>query len=229
MPRYNKRWKNQEFVSTGLIRGCGFALPPGTFGLDFIIPVLLNFQDSTRRPNYSYIGIQVKTIAESFYTEVAKTALPFVIEKCLKHMECVDRNHHSGCMSDEEYEEIIANQLTLIMCMDRDNVANRVKGSFYSAKPQVSSSLKRTRWRMRRNNRRVHRLITKMLGQILKAIILKYSILYSFSNSFNSFTLFLSLFNDSDCYWVVVNLENVSTISFELSLPESSSPSRASS
>ena len=136
---------DRSLLKMGLIRGCGFALPPGTFGLDFIIPVLLNFQDSTRRPNYSYIGIQVKTIAESFYTEVAKTALPFVIEKCLKHMECVDRNHHSGCMSDEEYEEIIANQLTLIMCMDRDNVANRVRGSFFSAKPQLSSSLKRTR------------------------------------------------------------------------------------
>jgi hypothetical protein len=135
---------DRSLLKMGLIRGCGFALPPGTFGLDFIIPVLLNTKvDSNHRPRYSFIGIQVKTVAEHFYKEVAKTSLAFIIERCLNHMECVNGNHHSGCMSDEEYEDIVANQMTLIMCVDRDNVTNKVKGCFYSAKPQVNSTFKR--------------------------------------------------------------------------------------
>jgi hypothetical protein len=106
--------------------------PSTGIGFDFIIPILLNTEvDSNNRHGYSFIGIQVKTVAEYFHKEVAGTILPFIMQRCLKHMECVNGNHHYGCVSDEEYEEIIANQLTLILCADKDNVVNNFKGCFY--------------------------------------------------------------------------------------------------
>ncbi len=142
---------DRNLLKMGLIRGCGFVLTPGTYGLDFIIPVLLDTKDDSRRPNYGFIGIQVKTSAGSFYSEAAKTSGSILIEKCLKRPECIQGNHHSGCMSDLEYEEIVSNQLNFILCIDRDGITNRSKGDFYSVRPalipviQVSSTQKRSR------------------------------------------------------------------------------------
>lgn len=136
---------NKSLLKMGLIRGCGFTLPPGTFGLDFIIPVVLDDEKESRRQRYSFIGIQVKTKADSFYSEVVKTAFPSLIEKFLNNDECVNGNHHSGCMTDEEYDEIVENQLTLILCIDRDDFANSFKGNFYAAKPESALYLKRSR------------------------------------------------------------------------------------
>ena len=78
--------------------------------------------------NYSFIGVQVKTSMGSYYQEVAKTAASFFVQKCLKHAGCLIGHHHTGCMTDLEYEEVVRNQLSLILCIDKDKIINKTKG-----------------------------------------------------------------------------------------------------
>ena len=146
---------DRNLLKMGLIRGCGFVLPPGTFGLDFIIPVLLDCKDSFRRPNYSFIGVQVKTSMGSYYQEVAKTAASFFVQKCLKHAGCLIGHHHTGCMTDLEYEEVVRNQLSLILCIDKDKIINKVKGISFTAKPEIVPSLPKKRQRKNSDNKEI--------------------------------------------------------------------------
>ena len=111
------------------MRFCALVLPAGQYGLDFILPVLLDTPEG-QRPFYSYIGFQSKSSMDfSQFEAVAKTNMHYNLRKCCGVGGCAEGvcQGGSGCYTDEEFSLITEDQLIILMSLDSHGMKSPLK------------------------------------------------------------------------------------------------------
>jgi hypothetical protein len=112
---------DKSLLKCGLLRQCGFVMPPGYFGIDFIIPFAFEWRSASTnetKTTYSFIAVQSKTSPESNHVCALKMDIKHHLMKC---PECFMKNQLSSnceCSSaytDEEYKEVCANQVSFLL------------------------------------------------------------------------------------------------------------------
>ena len=63
---------DKALLRLGLIKQCGFSMPPNYFGIDAIIPVCLDQRNAKGEPCYTFIAIQVKASEHANLQHVTK-------------------------------------------------------------------------------------------------------------------------------------------------------------
>jgi hypothetical protein len=118
-----------EILETMIMRGSGIILAPNTYGLDHVIPVCLKPAEdptSTTKPEYSFIGVQVKRGSGSNIRKiVSKGAISNHFVRCgLKGNDgCnCESNTCKFRLSDDYYKRILENGLMLIHSMTDDEI-----------------------------------------------------------------------------------------------------------
>jgi hypothetical protein len=118
-----------EILETMIMRGSGIILAPNTYGLDHVIPVCLKPAEnsiSTTKPEYSFIGVQVKRGSGSNIRKiVSKGAVSNHFVRCgLKGNDgCnCESNTCKFRISDDYYKRILENGLMLIHSMTDDEI-----------------------------------------------------------------------------------------------------------
>lgn len=103
---------DRALLISGLLRQCGFVMPPGYEGIDFIIPVLMESTD--KKPIYTFIAIQSKT-SDTNEIKVLKKMTAF--RHLVKTTHLKDCNNENSCKkhySENELEEIFSNSLVIL-------------------------------------------------------------------------------------------------------------------
>lgn len=115
-----------EVLESMIIRGSGVMLAPNTFGLDHVIPVCFEppaDPDIQYKPEYSFIGVQVKRGAVSnIRTIVAKGAVSNHYVRCGLHG---DKGHCVTCkcklrIPDDSFKRILENGFMLVHSLTDD-------------------------------------------------------------------------------------------------------------
>ncbi len=113
-----RHYIDRSLLRLGLVRQCGFSMPPDYFGVDGIIPVCLNMLDSDGRPIYTFIAIQVKR------GERATTEHAFKMQARLHYINCPYIDSHSTtepdencphCVKSKGLDVIFGNQIALLV------------------------------------------------------------------------------------------------------------------
>lgn len=124
-----------ELLMTGIMRECSYLLPQSYFGLDHIIPVCLKPDEprnTSRCPEYSYIGTQVKKRdVGNIQTVMAKCAISNHLVRCALHLNCKNINCDIR-IPDATYKKIIGNGLVFIHVLESSGI--EVKNPVYKAK-----------------------------------------------------------------------------------------------
>jgi hypothetical protein len=115
---------DKSLLKCGLLRQCGFVLSPGYSGIDFIIPFAFE-RDSSKMDNsnetettYSFIAVKSKSHPESTSSCALQMEMSFHLVKCPKCFPETTCSADCKCIerySDEEYEEVCANQVSLLL------------------------------------------------------------------------------------------------------------------
>lgn len=109
---------DRALLITGLLRQCGYVMPPGYYGIDFIVPVLLE-TESGAEPIYSFIGIQSKS-SDCKINDILKKMNPSI--------------HYVGSQEEREKIKILENSLVIVM-QQKGKISNYRPSSY-----RVSSS-----------------------------------------------------------------------------------------
>ena len=129
---------DKALLACGILRQCGFIMPPNYFGIDFIVPFVFIDDASTKRPIYSFIAFQSKSKKENIFQCASKMSMN--LHYCL----CTNPNHNeksaascspekSKCTLFEDYQTICQNQISIVL-IAAETAKRRVK-------PEVCLSL----------------------------------------------------------------------------------------
>ena len=143
---------NIALLKLGLMRQCGFVMPPNYFGIDFIIPILIGGSNSESKPIYSFIAFQSKTSQENIHDCAFKMTSMFHLVRCpvtdhTFETDCIAKNCKSYSRI-EEIKEICENQLTFLftaqakaesatLLSSGKNVKVSLKSRIRTARPEV--------------------------------------------------------------------------------------------
>lgn len=125
----NKKFRiNRTLLNMGLLRGCGFMMPPNTKGIDFIVPVML-----TGGLPPSYIAFRSKSSTSNLHEEIAKMDMCLHLDQCdcPNGTECV---LSPGCYRLEDYAKITKSQLMIFMCLEKEDVNTNNEQAEFSMK-----------------------------------------------------------------------------------------------
>ena len=105
-------------LKMGLMRQCGYLMPPNYFGINIIIPILVGGSNSGSKPFYSFIAFQTNTCQKNIHDCAFKMTSMFHVARCPvpEHKfetDCKAKDCKSYS-SIEKIKEICENQLTLI-------------------------------------------------------------------------------------------------------------------
>lgn len=109
---------DRSILKCGLMRQCGFVLPPNYYAFDKYFPILLGVK--SERPIYSFIGFQSKSSTVVIHDCAAKMAANLHVVKCPIHnkskFECTDEFQHkeSSVYTDDDLVEIFENNLVIL-------------------------------------------------------------------------------------------------------------------
>ena len=106
-------------LKCGLMRNCGFIMPPNYFGIDFIIPIMLRDQDGDSNVVYSFIAFQSKSVDSNIYDCAQKMSATHHLVRCpIKGHYTLEDCEKDFCQSHfelKEIREICENQLTILL------------------------------------------------------------------------------------------------------------------
>ena len=108
----------KNLLEQGMMRQCGYVLPPNYFGLDYLIPVCLKVVDNTANnsPILTFIGHRVKKDnADNVNNALAKCEISNHFVQCPLHQNCADLNCKTR-VSDFYMKTIKENQLVILHC-----------------------------------------------------------------------------------------------------------------
>ena len=138
---------DRSLLRLGLRRQCGFLLPDRYFGIDAIIPVCLNKKTTKHnRPIYSFIGVQVKTVASVKSEELDNMFARFHFVTCPKKGED-DHNSETCtyCEEPEALETVFGNQIAISISVagessqNNRNVINNYTGSVLESEDVIKA------------------------------------------------------------------------------------------
>lgn len=108
---------DRSILKIGLLRQCGYVMPPNYPGLDKFLPIFLDTAQTNGRPIYSFIGFQTKSSTVSLPNCTAKMASWLHVVKCPIHRKScpAEYNHKSSCLfQNSELNEIYSNSLVML-------------------------------------------------------------------------------------------------------------------
>lgn len=128
---------DRRLLNMGLLRGCGWVMPPNMMGLDFILPVL----PSGGLPP-TYIGFQSKSSMATYNTAISKTNM-------LLHMNQSSCKQYSSscdcCYTKNQFNSIVSNQLVILMSLEGVKEKLRHENAKFYMIPQENDNVKRSK------------------------------------------------------------------------------------
>ena len=107
---------DKSLLVCGILRQCGFVMPPGYFGIDFLIPFVFFKDGKFDIPCFSFVAIQSKTTKENVSQCAIKMAANLHIVRCPVHMNVNDCS--DSCQAKfhgDEIREICENQICILV------------------------------------------------------------------------------------------------------------------
>ena len=149
---------DKSLLKCGLLRQCGFVMPEGYPGVDYIVPYL-SF-DEHGRPVYSFLAFQSKSSKQSIHDCAFKMAAKLHLVKSPVVVNNARNINNNAKFTDQEMDHICSNQLVFLLCLKNGQKRNvdtdtarltalQAKVSLYVNEQNVSSrSRPRTRDRI---------------------------------------------------------------------------------
>lgn len=118
---------DKALLVCGILRQCGFVMPPNYYGIDSIIPFV--FKDEVSQESiYSFIAIQSKTSKENIFECASKMTAD--LHYCLcsnpRHKTSSDCSNETKCTLWDEYKKICQHQISLVLIAN-ENLTQNVK------------------------------------------------------------------------------------------------------
>lgn len=133
---------DKSLLKCGLLRQCGFVMPPGYFGIDFIIPFA--FESKNSGTSYSFIAVQSKTSPETVHTCLLKMDMTKHLIQCPKclYLKTCECDSSPSSYSTEEYNEVCSHQLTFLLSFNlaRDDMFKDLVGADIEAEEREYSN-----------------------------------------------------------------------------------------
>ncbi|NBO23970.1 MAG: hypothetical protein EBU93_01840 [Chlamydiae bacterium] len=125
---------NKQLLKWGLLQCAGFRCPPGMYGFDLIVPVLLNSVKGTKKRengiienDVTFIGIQVKRSSADLTSNIEKMQARLHFVKCARE-DCSGANC-DYCTEKEALKIIYKDQITVLMSLDDEDSYSKFTSS----------------------------------------------------------------------------------------------------
>lgn len=120
---------DKSLLKCGILRQCGFVMPPNYYGIDFVIPFVFYRNGDYQKPLYSFLAVQSKTSKENVSECAIKMAANLHLVRCPVHESVAAcTNSCSARFYGEEIREICENQICLLL--SAKNTTKRIESSF---------------------------------------------------------------------------------------------------
>lgn len=120
---------DKSLLKCGILRQCGFVMPPNYYGIDFIIPFVFYRNGYYQKPIYSFLAVQSKTSKENVSECAIKMAANLHLVRCPVHENVTAcTNSCKARFYGEEIREICENQICLLL--SAKNTTKRIESSF---------------------------------------------------------------------------------------------------
>ena len=116
---------DRALLNCGMMRFCGFVMPPNYYGIDFIVPFLMEDSEGHfSRPIYSFIAFQSKATRATVHAVAYKMAASEHLVRCpiTAHVDesCCVSKQCTAFFTAEEMEFICKNQVTVLLSAKND-------------------------------------------------------------------------------------------------------------
>ncbi len=137
-----RHYIDRSLLRLGLVRQCGFSMPPDYFGADGIIPVCLNVLDSDGRPIYTFIAIQVKKGKRATLEDALD------MQARLHYINCPYADSHPTtepvstcphCVKSKGMDVVFGNQIALLVSFTDPYVENQATNSLFQYGSSVAN------------------------------------------------------------------------------------------
>jgi hypothetical protein len=112
---------DKALLKMGVLRQCGFTMPPNHFGIDFILPMVIKrpVDDEKKDDLFSFVAVQSKSSKQSLVECAFKMSAVFHINRCpnkdhLKEFDCIE-NKCKAYMSLVDIKTILNDQVVILL------------------------------------------------------------------------------------------------------------------
>lgn len=126
---------DRSLLNCGLMRFCGYVMPTGYYGINYIIPVILDDPEKRfNRPVYSFIAFQTSTIRSVSLDECASKMIASLhVARCgnPNHKDeafCI-KNICNSYLTQAELDFIYENQVTVLLSAKNYRIKNQQKST----------------------------------------------------------------------------------------------------
>ena len=126
---------DKSLLKVGVLRQCGYHMPPNYFGIDFIVPLLIKRDDQKNIDDiFSFVAIRSRTVNEDIVECAFKMSALFHLNRCpnKKHAKIVDceKNECRARMEMYDIMTILEDQVVILLTAKSANSRSKRNRKF---------------------------------------------------------------------------------------------------